>query len=274
LIAWVGNLFDGVTIEMHRFATIVKLTSLHSDQEWFLSNIYGPCAATDKANFINWLCNYDASGFDLWMVVGDFNPMRSPDNRNRPGGKLNDMMLFNDVIHHLDLVEIPLKGRAFTWSNMQQNCLLEKIDWVFTSSDWTLAFPNTLAFALSHVVSDHVTYVISVESAIPKATIFRFEDYWASFLDFLPTVERFLSLPVHRNDPPLIISAKFKVLHRGMKAWSKEISKLNKLINNCSYVLGILDGLEEQRSLPTLEINFRKQLKLHLLNLLEAKRSY
>jgi hypothetical protein len=127
LIAWVGNLFDGVTIEMHRFATTVKLTSLHSGQEWFLSNIYGPCAETDKTNFINWLYNYDASGFDLWMMVGDFNLMRSVDNHNRPVDNLNDMMLFNDVIHHLDLVEIPLKGRAFTWSNMQQNCLLETI---------------------------------------------------------------------------------------------------------------------------------------------------
>jgi hypothetical protein len=138
------------------------------------------------------------------------------------------------------------------WSNMQQNCLLEKNDWVFSSSDWTLAFPNTLAFALSHVVSDDVPCVISMESAIPKATIFRFENYWASFLDFLPIVEHFWSLPVHKNDPALIISTKFKVLHRGLKAWSKEISKLNKLINNCSYVYGIVDGLEEQRSLSTL----------------------
>jgi hypothetical protein len=86
LIAWVGNQFDGVTIESHRFSTTVKLTSLHSGQEWFLSNIYGPCAATDKADFINWLYNYDAPGFDLWMVVGDFNLMRSPDNCNRLGG--------------------------------------------------------------------------------------------------------------------------------------------------------------------------------------------
>jgi exonuclease III len=177
LIAWVGNFFDGVVIETHRFVATIKLTSLHSGQEWFLSNIYGPCAATDKADFINWLYNYDASSFDLWMVVGDFNLMRSHENHNRPGGNPNDMLLFNDVIHHLDLVEILLKGRAFTWSNMQQNCLLEKIDWAFTSSDWTLAFPNTLAFALSHAVSDHVPYVISMESAVPKSTIFRFENY-------------------------------------------------------------------------------------------------
>jgi hypothetical protein len=47
------------------------------------------------------------------MVVGDFNLMRSPDNRNRPGGNLNDMLLFNDVIHHLDLVKIPLNMEQY-----------------------------------------------------------------------------------------------------------------------------------------------------------------
>jgi hypothetical protein len=77
-----------------------------------------------------------------------------------PGDSTNDMLLFSDIIHHLDLVEIPLKGRSFTWSNMQANCLLEKIDWVFTSSNWTVAFPNTLAFTLTHVLSDHVPYVV------------------------------------------------------------------------------------------------------------------
>jgi hypothetical protein len=157
---------------------------------------------------------------------------------------------------------------------MQQNCLLEIFDWVLTSSDWTLAFPNTLAFTLSYVVSDHVPYVISMESTVPKSTIFRFENYWTSFPDFLPTVEHFWSLLVHRNDPALLLAATFKVLHRGLKAWSKELLKLNKLINNCSYVLWILDGLEEQRTLSILVRNFRKQLKVHLLNLLEAKRSY
>uniref|UniRef100_A0A453J5A8 Uncharacterized protein n=1 Tax=Aegilops tauschii subsp. strangulata TaxID=200361 RepID=A0A453J5A8_AEGTS len=41
---------------------------------------------------------------------------------------------FNNIIINLDLVEIPLKGRSFTWSNKQDQPLLEKLDWVFTSS--------------------------------------------------------------------------------------------------------------------------------------------
>jgi hypothetical protein len=81
---------------------------------------------------------------------------------------------------------------------------------------------------------------------VPKWSIFRFENYWTTFLDFLPTMEFCWSLPVHGTDIALLISAKFKTLRRGLKPWSKELSKLNRLINNSSYVLGILDGLLEQ----------------------------
>jgi hypothetical protein len=171
-------------------------------------------------------------------------------------------------------VEVPLKGRAFTWSNMQANCLLEKIDWVFTSSNWTLSFPNTLAFTLTHVVSDHVPYVVQMESTVPKANILRFENYWVSFPDLMPMVEYFWSLPTHKENIALAISAKFKILRRGLKEWSKHLSNLNQLIHNSGYVLGLLDGSEEQRPLSLLERNFRHQLKLHLLKLLDAKKNY
>jgi hypothetical protein len=52
------------------------------------------------------------------------------------------MMLFNDLIHHLDLIDIPFQGRDFTWSNMQDNTLLEKLDWVFTSTPLVPIFPQ------------------------------------------------------------------------------------------------------------------------------------
>ena len=67
-------------------------------------------------------------GAEHWLFVGDFNFYRSLQDRNRPGGNLNDTLIFNDIIGHLGLVEITLKGRAFTWSNMQQSPLLEQLD--------------------------------------------------------------------------------------------------------------------------------------------------
>src|SRR3954471_8632966 len=38
-------------------------------------------------------------------------PPLAPDNRNRGGGNVQDMLLFNDIIHEQSLVVIPFKGR-------------------------------------------------------------------------------------------------------------------------------------------------------------------
>jgi hypothetical protein len=70
------------------------------------------------------------------------------------------------------------------------------------------------------------------------------------------------------------ISGKFKQLRKELNAWCKELSKLNNLINNCSQVLALIDGLEDQRLLLVVELNFRKIVKKYLQNLLEAKRIY
>uniref|UniRef100_A0A452XF66 Uncharacterized protein n=1 Tax=Aegilops tauschii subsp. strangulata TaxID=200361 RepID=A0A452XF66_AEGTS len=58
---------------------------------------------------------------------------------------VNEMLLFNEAISKLGLVELPLRGRKYSWSNMQDNPLLEKLDWIFTSTAWMTAFPDTLA---------------------------------------------------------------------------------------------------------------------------------
>lgn len=61
-----------------------------------------------------------------WLVLGDYNYIRYPENRNIPGGNTQDMMHLNITISALGLIEIPLKGRRYTWSHMQEAYLLEK----------------------------------------------------------------------------------------------------------------------------------------------------
>jgi hypothetical protein len=103
---------------MTRFQVTVELTYKISNHICYITNIYGPTAHEERAIFTNWLLNFDATPMDSWIILGDFNLIRSPENRNRDGGDINNMLLFNSIISQLDLVEIPLKGRAFTWSNM------------------------------------------------------------------------------------------------------------------------------------------------------------
>jgi hypothetical protein len=69
--------------------------------------------------FVTWLINFDTSLFDNWLLAGDFNLYKSPEDKNKPGGDPTEMAIFNSLILDLDLLEIPFNGRSFTWSNMQ-----------------------------------------------------------------------------------------------------------------------------------------------------------
>jgi hypothetical protein len=55
-----------------------------------------------------------------WPIVGDFNLLRWPEDRNRSSGSANEMLFFNELISSLGIEQIPLHGRRFTWINKQQ----------------------------------------------------------------------------------------------------------------------------------------------------------
>jgi endonuclease/exonuclease/phosphatase family metal-dependent hydrolase len=120
-----------------------------------------------------------------WLVVGDFNLYRNPADRNRPEADIPEMLMFNEAISALGLIELPLKGQRFTWTNRQHPPLLERLDWFFTSANWTLSYPITSVSTLVMETSDHVPCLVSVSTAIPKGSIFRFENFWLQHDDFL-----------------------------------------------------------------------------------------
>jgi hypothetical protein len=197
IILWNGSLFQGNLEFQNEFSLSVKFTSNLSMDSWILTNIYGPCHAERKAIFLDWFSNITMADDTDWIVMGDFNFIKNPNDRNKLGGDVNDMLLFNEAISNLGLVELPLKGRKFTWSNMQKDPLLERLDWFFTSASWTLSYPSTMVYPLSKPTSDHVPCVVSIGTKIPKARIFRFENFWLSHSSFKEIVQNAWNIPVN-----------------------------------------------------------------------------
>ena len=70
----------------NKFSLSVKFICNTSNQSWILTNIYGPSNQEDKAEFIQYFSNIEMPREVDWIVVGDFNFMRSPSDRNKPGG--------------------------------------------------------------------------------------------------------------------------------------------------------------------------------------------
>lgn len=135
IVVWNSSIFIGSLIQIQQFAVVVEFVSRQNNEKWTLVAVYGPCQGEARDNFVSWLYKLNIPVGGNWLLLGDFNFIRSIDNRNLPGGDLNDMFIFNEIIGHLGLLELPIKGRAFTWSNMQDSPLLEQLDWFFTSVD-------------------------------------------------------------------------------------------------------------------------------------------
>lgn len=127
----------------------MEFTSIHNDASWVLTCMYGPCTAEGKILFFDWLKEIEMPDTVDWMILEDFNLIRRQENRNKPGGNVTEILLFNETISLLGLNEIPLQGRKYTWSNMQPSPLLEKLDWVFTSESWTLSYPCLVSISTS-----------------------------------------------------------------------------------------------------------------------------
>lgn len=248
----------------------MEFTSQFNNESWILTSVYGPCDSDGKIAFIDWLENIQMPDDIQWLVVGDFNLIRKPEDRNWPGGNPSEMLLFNNAISSLGLVEIPLHGRKFTWTNKQQPPLLERLDWFFSSQSWTLSSPLTLAHSLVMETSNHWPCVVEFKTAITKGKIFRFENFWMSHPDFLKVVSDSWNAPFPQQDAAKLLTTKFKALRNNLKCWQAQLSNIKKTIANVKLVISFLDSIEEWRDLELHEWNFREILNLKLSSLLHS----
>ena len=239
---WNSSIFIGTVLIEEEFALVIKFKSTQSAQEWTLVNIYGPCQGDLRVEYTTWTPNLNIPSAEDWLLIGDSNYICSPSNRNKPGGNINDMITFNDFIRSQGLIELPIKGTTYTWSNMQQQPLLEQLDWFLTSTNWTITYPKTLVKPLGKPVSDHIPCVVTIETTIPKSNIFRFESFWVQHPGFMELVSEVWNRPVNSTNAATVLCRKFKMLRYELKHWSKRISKLSIAIENSNSTLADLDA--------------------------------
>lgn len=176
-------------------------------------NVYAPYTPVGKRNFVRWFKNIQMPDEVDWLLVGAFNLYRNLEDHNKPGANFAEMLLFNETINALGLVELPLKGQCFIWTNKQNMPLLER------STSWTTSYPNALVSTLIMETSGHVPCLISISTNIPKGHIFRFENFWLQRDDFLLQVQLGWFGASDQQDATKNITTKFKNLRRVLKQW-------------------------------------------------------
>jgi len=89
-------------------------------------------------------------------ICGDFNVVRCSEERRSVGGAVNllSSASFNDMINGNCLVDLPLRGRRFTWYRGDGRSM-SPIDRFLLLEKWSSTWPNCLQMASARGLSDH-----------------------------------------------------------------------------------------------------------------------
>jgi endonuclease/exonuclease/phosphatase family metal-dependent hydrolase len=137
--------------------------------------VYGPQGDNDKVRFLQEVRHTQTLVSGAWLVLGDFNMILAAEDKSNANLNRRLMGSFKSVVDDLELKELKLKGRMFTWSN---DVTQTRIDRAFCTSEWDLMLPNCALQAVSSLVSDHCPLLIIGNSAVRRYRGLRFEVFW------------------------------------------------------------------------------------------------
>jgi exonuclease III len=148
--------FDIGAIDEGDFYVKFTLRYKPTDFEIVLHSIYGPAQVQYKGAFLAEIANTYSKEKLPFLIGGDFNIMRKREDKSSGVFDHKWPSLFNVVIESLDLREIVMTGRQYTWAGSGDNPTYEKLDRVLASTEWEAHFPLTRVEARDRNISDHI----------------------------------------------------------------------------------------------------------------------
>lgn len=195
---------------------------------------------------------------------------KNNDNLNR-----RMMLRFRRALNHMQVKEVPLIGRRFTWTNGQDNPTMTIIDRSFTTPAWEQIYKDPILHAISSSISDHCPLLMLPITNKYKSTRFRFETFWTNMPGYRECVQSRWQAPTNSNFNHLLrLHVKLRQTAKGLRKWARGLLPQSKIaMAICREVIMQLDRVQEERQLTAAEIDFKKFLKARLLGLLAVDKA-
>ena len=130
------NVFDIGAIDEGNHYVKFHLCNKMDGYKWALVVVFGPAQNNLKEQFLTELvnmCSYEKLPI---LVGGDFNILRTPYDKNNDNYDSHWPFLFNTIIDGLNLRELEMSGRKYTWANSLPNPTYEKLDIILMATEW------------------------------------------------------------------------------------------------------------------------------------------
>lgn len=127
---------------------------------------------------------------------------------------------FRRFIDAVELQEIPMLGRKYTWSNESEAPTLVRLDRVFCMAEWDI-FPDYLLQSAATMISDHCPLILGLRDNTRGKQRFHFESFWPKLDGFLHVVQAAWSALVAATCPFECLSVKYKRVSRALQSWGQ-----------------------------------------------------
>jgi len=236
--------------------------------------VYGPVLEAEKAAFLDELREARAACDGPWLVVGDFNMIYQVADKSNGRLNLRAMRRFRHVLDALQLSELYLHGRRFTWSNEHRHPTLERIDRAFASVAWLQSFSCHRLRSLSSDCSDHAPLLLDLCTEPWARLRFRFESIWVRFDGFMEVVSSAWVCTLPHVDHCRALDYLLRRTAKALKCWSaKHVGSIRFQLFAAREIVAQLDVAQESRPLSDEEHDLRKELKRESLGLASLART-
>ncbi|XP_022680743.1 uncharacterized protein LOC111256665 [Setaria italica] len=267
---------DAVCTLLHagRYSITATVTVNGQDAPWSLTAVYGPQPEADKVEFLDELRSVQQLATALWVIAGDFNLLLRASDKNRNNINRRNLGRFRRFVDELQLKDVYLHGRRYTWSNEREDPTMAQLDRVLVSIDWDARFPFAFLQALSSYASDHCPLHLATNAMFTVKRRFHFEPWWPKLPGYQDMVTRAWSSRCASSDPFVCLDHKLKNTAKELQKWSsRSIGQIRTQLLVAKTLILWLDKAQGQRILTADERDLRKQLKCKSLGLASLERT-
>ncbi|XP_058775200.1 uncharacterized protein LOC131649456 [Vicia villosa] len=223
LTLWKG---DSVTV-INSFSGIgfLGIKALWQGDVYYVINIYSPCELQRKVTLWRTLFDLKSEYVDgEWILCGDFNAIKN--SRERIGSSVNEnaneMKAFGDFINNCNLVDVPCKGKCFSWYS-GDGLSMSRLD-RFLISDFTVNKWGIVGQSIGERdVSDHCSAWIVKDNVVWVPKQFKVNNEWFNLNSFLPFVEKSWKEAIVEGRSDFVLKEKFRILKGRLKWWNEEV---------------------------------------------------
>ncbi|PWA48326.1 RNA-directed DNA polymerase, eukaryota [Artemisia annua] len=182
-------------------------------------NVYAPQGVVAKCELWGTIESLVSSLEGMWIILGDFNAVRFPDERMGSVFKSSCARNFNSFIHNAGLLEYSLNGRK-----------LSKIDRVLVCNCFFNKWPDACLRVLSGSNSDHFPLLLTTVSKNFGPKPFRVFNSWLSKDGFEDVVSSAAGFVGDSVSPDVNLMKKFGRIRDSIKIWKEEMLKKESVV--------------------------------------------